>query len=188
MRLGETMEMRISAVAIALIFCACGGESSAPTSPSTPSTFGSPSPPAPPDPSPKPEWTVTQSFVSVAGPDNCWVREQRATWTGAVFPDLETSITRSDGQIAVESGWFQTNYKGTYSGRQFSASGTQPLEGGGRPCQDGTVFRQEPGVSTLSGTFSADDQQMTAMEVNSYVLNTGEPVTYTWGWQARRRN
>ena len=131
---------------------------------------------------------VTQSFVSVVGPDNCWVRNQRAGLTGIVFRDLETSITRLDGQIAVESKWFQTDYKGTHSGRQFSATGTESLEGGGRPCEDGSIFRQEPGVSTLSGTFSADDQQMTATEVNSYVLTTGEPVIYTWAWEVRRRN
>ena len=43
-----------------------------------------------------------------------------------------------------------------------------------------------PGVSVLSGRFSADDQFMTANEVNSYPLTSGEVVTYTWEWQLRR--
>jgi len=43
-----------------------------------------------------------------------------------------------------------------------------------------------PGVSVLSGQFSADDQLMTATEVNSYPLMSGEVVTYTWEWRAKR--
>jgi hypothetical protein len=43
-----------------------------------------------------------------------------------------------------------------------------------------------PGVSVLSGRFSADDQLMTATEVNAYPLTSGEVVTYTWEWQAKR--
>ena len=41
--------------------------------------------------------------------------------------------------------------------------------------------------SDLYGRFSADDQTMTATEVNSYRLTSGEPVTYRWDWQATRR-
>jgi predicted phage tail protein len=131
-------------------------------------------------------WRVTQRFVSVSGPDNCWVREQRARLTGAVFPDLPMTITRSGGSISLESAFFQVNYAGTITGSQFSASGG-PLEGGGTPCQDGTSFQQRPGVSNLSGNFSGGDQLLTASEVNSYVLTSGELVTYVWGWEATRQ-
>jgi hypothetical protein len=35
-------------------------------------------------------------------------------------------------------------------------------------------------------SFSVDDQQLTANEVNSYVIiSAGEPVTYTWTWLDR---
>jgi hypothetical protein len=95
------------------------------------------------------------------------------------------AITRSAGAIKLESPWFQVNYAGTVSGIAFSASGG-PLEGGATPCKDGTSFPQMPGVSNLSGRFSADDQQVTATEVNSYRLSSGETVTYTWDWQAKR--
>jgi hypothetical protein len=98
------------------------------------------------------------------------------------------AVTRSAGTIKLEGDFFQVNYAGTTSGSDFSATGAQPLEGGGRPCQDGTSFQQAPGVSSLSGRFSADNQQLTATEVNSYRLTSGEPVTYTWDWQATRRN
>ena len=173
------MKAQILAVIVALTLSACGGDSS-PIAPSPPQ--------APPAPSAAADWTVTQTFVSVTGPDNCWIREQRSRWTGAVFADLPMTVGRSGGVITVDGTFFQVNYTGTFSGNEFSASGRQPLEGGGTPCQDGTSFPQRPGVSNLSGSFSADDQVMTASEVNSYTLTSGEPVVYTWAWRATRRN
>jgi hypothetical protein len=170
------MHANMTTLTAALILIACGGDSSSPT-PSSPTT--------PPVSSPVPDWKVTQSFVSVIGPDNCWVREQAQRLTGAIFPDLPMAITRSGGSIRLEGAFFQVNYVGTVSGSEFSASGG-PLAGGGRPCQDGTSFTQMAGVSNLSGRFSADDQLVTATEVNSYLLTSGDPVTYTWDWQARR--
>jgi hypothetical protein len=98
------------------------------------------------------------------------------------------AVTRSGSAINVSGEFFQVNYAGTVSGLEFSASGLRPLEGGGRPCQDGSSFTQTEGASNLSGRFSADDQLLTATEVNSYRLTTGEAVTYTWDWQATRRN
>jgi hypothetical protein len=180
------MQARISTLALVVILTACGGGPYSPTSSSPmtgppPVSSSSTTPPS----SAVTNWKVTQSFASVTGPDNCWVREQRQRWTGAVFPDLEMTITRSAGAIKLESPWFQVNYAGTVSGIEFSASGG-PLEGGGTPCKDGTSFTQMPSVSNLSGRFSADDQQMTANEVNSYRLTSGETVTYTWAWQAKR--
>jgi len=171
------MKSRISTLAIALSLTACGCGSSSP----------SPSSPTPPAAAVKTEWVVLQRFVSVSGPDNCWLREQRARWTGAVFDDLPMTVTRSGGTIALEGAFFQVNYAGTTSGSDFSARGTQPLEGGGRPCQDGTSFQQLPGVSNLSGRFSSADQLLTATEANSYRLTSGELVIYTWQWQATRK-
>jgi hypothetical protein len=43
-----------------------------------------------------------------------------------------------------------------------------------------------PGVSVFSGQFTADDQLLTATEVNSYPLTSGEIVSYTWAWQGKR--
>ena len=170
------MRTNMTTLAAALILIACGGDSTSPT-PSSPTT--------PPVSSSVPDWKVTQSFVSVVGPDNCWVREQAQRLTGAIFTDLPMEITRSGGSVRVEGTFFQTNYVGTVSGNELSASGG-PLEGGGRPCQDGTSFTQMAGVSNLSGRFSADDQLMIATEVNTYLLTSGDRVTYTWAWQARR--
>jgi hypothetical protein len=97
------------------------------------------------------------------------------------------SVNRSSGAITLESEFFQVNYRGTYSGADFTAAGNQALEGGGKPCDDGTSFQQMPGTSHVSGRFSADDQSLSATEVNSYRLNTGELLTYTWDWQASRQ-
>ena len=171
-------------LALAISVTACGGGSSSPTAPQlTP-----PQPTGPSASSAVTNWVVTQRFGSVSGPDNCWIREQRARWTGATFPDLPMKVTRSAGSISLEGEFFAVNYVGTTSGSDFSAAGERPLEGGGRPCQDGTSFQQMPGVSALSGRFSGADQTLTATEVNSYRLTSGEPVIYTWEWQATRRN
>ena len=170
------MKQRIVLVAIALSLPACGGSSS-PTTPTTPSPSTGTT-----------EWVVTQRFVSVTGPDNCWVRQQRATWTPAVFPDLPMTVTRDDRSITVKGDFFQVNYGGVVSGSAFLANGALPLEGAVGRCRDGTgSFEQLPGVSRLSGQFSGD-QAMTATEVNTYALASGGTVTYTWGWQATRRN
>jgi hypothetical protein len=174
----------LATLAALLTVTACGGGQSSPTSSPTTPTPSSPTPG--PTPGPTFDWIVTHRFESVTGPDNCWVREQRARLTGVAFSNLEMSVTRSDNSIRIQSPWFQ-DYVGTFSGNEFSASGEKPLEGGGRPCADGSLFTQLPGVSNLSGRFSADDQVMTATEVNSYQLTSGEPVTYRWDWQATRR-
>ena len=72
-------------------------------------------------------WTVTQRFVSVTGPDNCWVREQRQRLTGLVFPDLPMVVTRSNGTIRLDGSFFQVNYAGTFSGGDVTAVGVGQL-------------------------------------------------------------
>lgn len=98
------------------------------------------------------------------------------------------TVLRSGTSITLQSAFFQVNYAGTSSGSDFTANGVAPLEAAGRPCVDGTLFQQRPGVSQVVGRFASGDQQFMASEVNSYVLNTGETVTYTWDWQAMLRN
>src|SRR5687768_11800506 len=179
------MRGRFWTVAITLLLPACGGGSSSPA-PSSPTAPSSPAPPAPS--STVTNWEVTQTFVSVDGPDNCWVRSQRQRLTGAVFPRLPMTVTRSDGVIRLDGSFFQVNYVGTYAGTELTASGVAPLTGGAAAaCPDGTVVTQMAGASALTGRFSADDQQSTLTETNSYRLMTGELVTYTWDWQATRR-
>ena len=176
------MRLNNSVFALTLLVAACGGSSSSPTAPD------SSAPPTAPPVVSATNWVVTQRFVSVSGPDNCWVREQRARWTGAIFPGLPMTITRTGTAISLDGDFFQVNYAGTANGTDFSASGKHPLEGGGTPCQDGTPFQQLPGISNLSGQISGGDQLLTATEVNSYRLTSGEAVTYTWAWEAQRRN
>jgi hypothetical protein len=131
---------------------------------------------------------LTQRFASVTGPDNCWVRKQRESLTGVGFSGLDMTVTRSSGSITVKSQWF-VEYVGTMNGSEFTAQQVKPLEGtGGSLCPDGMNVQQLPGgVSNLSGSFSPDDQLLTANEVNSYRLATGEPVIYTWEWRATRQ-
>jgi hypothetical protein len=96
------------------------------------------------------------------------------------------TVTREDRSITVKGDFFQVNYAGVLSGGAFLANGEIPLEGGSGRCRDGTgSFEQLPGVSRLWGRFSGD-QSLTATEVNTYVLASGETVTYRWEWEARR--
>ena len=101
--------------------------------------------------------------------------------------DIPTKVTRADGSIKLNSGFFQVNYAGTFVGSDFSATGEIPLEGNAPvPCPGGTV-QQLPGVSSLSGRFSSDDRVLTATETNTYPLASGGTVVYKWEWQAARR-
>jgi hypothetical protein len=179
----------LSTMLVALLVTACGGSSSPTRSSSVvPSTTVAPaSSSTTTSLSAVTNWNGAQRFVSVTGPDNCWVREQREWLTPSRWPDLPITVTRSAGSIKVESSFWPVHYVGSANGSEFSATGNQPLEGGGKPCRDGTSFPQMPGISIFSGRFSADDQLMTATEVNSYPLASGELVTYTWEWQAKRQ-
>jgi hypothetical protein len=62
-----------STLTLLLILTACSGSSSSPTTPQSSSS------------STVTNWIVTQRFLSVTGPDNCWVKYQRGSLTGAVF-------------------------------------------------------------------------------------------------------
>jgi len=96
-------------------------------------------------------------------------------------------VTRTGSSIAVTGDFFQVNYAGTVNGVGLSMTGVAPLEAGGGRCQDGTSFPQMAGISRVSGTFS-EGQTLKATEVNTYPLTSGGTVTYTWDWQATRRN
>jgi hypothetical protein len=181
------MSAKISTLVVALLISGCGGSSSPTGSSRLESSATAPSSTPTASSSPVTNWTGAQRFVSVTGPDNCWVREQREWLTPSRWPDLPITITRSAGAIKVESEYWAVSYAGSANGTEFTANGSGPLAGGGKPCRDGTSFTQMPGVSVFSGRFSADDQLMTATEVNSYPLTTGEIVSYTWEWQAKRR-
>ncbi len=167
----------------ALILTACGGgsSSSSQSTPTAPTTSNAP--PA----SPTTNWTVMHRFVSVTGADNCWVRLQRDRLTGVVFSDLDMTVARTGSSITIDSPWFIW-YTGTISGVDFTARQGPPLAGSSSQTDcNGTPIFQLSGVSNLSGRFAPDDQTLAGTESNVYPLNTGETVTYTWDWQARRR-
>ena len=189
MRRGRQSRVKAACVGVVIVaatlIVACGGGTTA----SSPITPTAPPPPTPPVNSFSTNWMVTHRFVSVTGPDNCWIRQQREKLTGVRFSDMEMTVDRPPGgAITLRSPWFET-YSGTINGSELTAQQVKPLEGsGGLLCPDGANVQQLPGgISNLSGSFSADDQLLTANEVNSYRLATGEPVHYTWEWRATRR-
>jgi hypothetical protein len=184
------MKAQILTLTVALFLTGCGGGPPSPSSPTQLSSTSSQPPPTMPAAlSGVTNWNVTQRFGSVSGPDNCWVRGQRERWSPAVFPDLPMKITQSDGSIKLEPSYHVMDYTGTYVGSEFSATGDVPLEGSlyVTPCPEGPVV-QLAGTSALSGHFSADGRLLTATEVNTYPLASGETVTYKWEWQATRLN
>jgi hypothetical protein len=136
-------------------------------------------------------WNLTHRFVSVTGPDNCWVREQRErlTTTWAVVPNQPMRVTRENAAIAIDAQFeIGTPYTfvGTVNGDEVSA--TDDRAGAVGTCSDGSRFEQRPGVASLSGRFSADGRELTATVVNSYQLTSGGEVKYTWNWVATRTN
>src|SRR6185503_8792474 len=95
-------QVRLIMVATAALFTACGGGSS-------PSSQPNPTAPTPSNGAPASSaqnWTVTHRFVSVTGADNCWIRSQRAGLTGAVFSNLDMTVTRTGNAITIASPWF----------------------------------------------------------------------------------
>ena len=100
------MKLDALTLSLTLALTACGGGPSSPSSPTQPSSTSSQPPPTmPAAPSGITNWNVTQRFGSVSGPDNCWVRGQRARWSPAVFPDLPMKVTQSAGSIKLEP-WY----------------------------------------------------------------------------------
>lgn len=170
------MKPKVLTLALVVSLAACGGSSpSAPTPTPTPTPTGT-------------QWSVTQSFGSVTGPDNCWVNEQRARWEPAVFSGLPMTVNRAESAITFKGSFFQLNFTGTISGNEFSATGDAPLPAGGGACANAAGnFPQLAGVSKLIGRFSSETE-MTASEVNTYPLAAGGTVVYTWEWKATRVN
>src|SRR5215212_10931701 len=113
----------------AVLVAACGGSPS-PTRSSPVVSSTTTASPSTPVASAITNWNGAQRFLSVTGPDNCWVREQREWLTPSRWPDLPIKITRSAGSITVESEYWAVRYVGKADGSEFSATGTEPLEGG----------------------------------------------------------
>jgi len=134
-------------------------------------------------------WNLTHRFVSVTGPDNCWVREQRErlTSTWAVVANQPMSVTRENAAIGIDAEFeIGTPYTfvGTVNGAAVSATDDRPAGGGA--CRDGSQFEQRSGVANLAGRFTANDREFTGTVVNSYQLTSGGEVKYTWDWNATR--
>lgn len=98
------------------------------------------------------------------------------------------TITRSGGSISLEGAFFDVNYAGTVSGSDFSATGVRRCKEEGGRARTALRSSRRQASRVFSGRIVGGDQSLTATEVNSYRLTSGEPVTYTWDWQATRRN
>ena len=97
-------------------------------------------------------------------------------------------VTHSGGAITLASGFFPGDYSGTVSGSDFTTRMGVPLEvDGARPCQDGTVFQQNPGVSHVSGRFFRGWTDIDGNRGEHLCPDVWRIVTYVWEWEATRQ-
>ena len=122
-------------------------------------------------------WSVTRTVTSVSGPDIClpgiplrgqseqgvFELRRRGDFAAFIFFDTESSFS---------------NYTGTMAGTVFTASRAE-----GYICCNCVNFNA---TSNLSGRFSEDGSHLTASEVWTWTLDSGQVKTFTFEWSANR--
>lgn len=159
-----------AAAAAGLLLVGCN--ESSPTAPPMPT-------PAPPVVSTSTAWSVTQTVTSVSGPDICLL--------GLPVPGQseqgEFELRKSGDSVSFifpfDINSYFLSYTGTATGMTFTASFP-----GDRP---GGLCVSYRATYTLSGRFSEDGSSLTATEVWTWTLDSGQAKTFTFEWSARRR-
>ena len=128
-------------------------------------------------------------FVSVTSPVECLVTERTVELQKTAFSNGPTTIKRSGNSLTIISNlfgnFFGVSFAGTVTGSDFTATGA--LSGGDWSCQNGTVIRHQPGTARAVGSFSSDGHQLTATDVHTFPLPSGEKDDYTWTWAGTRQ-
>jgi hypothetical protein len=131
----------------------------------------------------------TVKFVSVTSPVECLVTERTVELQKTAFSNEPTTIKRSGNSLTIISNlfgnFFGVSFAGTVTGSDFTATGA--LSGGDWSCQNGTVIRHQPGTARAVGSFSSDGHQLTATDVHTFPLPSGEKDDYTWTWAGTRQ-
>jgi hypothetical protein len=181
------MRFRTTSAVLVVAFAlnACGGGADSPTAP-TPQVSAMPRLDPRPDPPQVPgiRWNLTTIQTAVTGPGSkvCWRNPDgtRIDWLMAVQRTSEAVSFLYDVHNWPSD---HVEHKGRVAGEHFIASSeSQP---GYFPCagtQVEFVFEAE-----VSGQFSADGQALTAREVWTYKLTSGEAVSIAFDWVASRR-
>ena len=169
---------------VALALNACGGDiASSPTAitpvSATPSLDTRPDPPQ----LPGNRWNLNTLQTAVAGPGSkvCW-RNPDGTRLAFLMAVQRSGESVSFVYDVHNWPYDSVEHKGRVAGGHFIASSESP---GSFPCggkQVEYVFEAE-----VSGQFSADGQALTATEVWTYKLTSGEAVSIAFDWVASRR-
>jgi hypothetical protein len=80
-----------------------------------------------------------------------------------------------------------TQYAGTGAGKEFTAARTTGNGDARIFCSGGQTFDAHTDGSHVSGRFSDDGRTLTATEVGSYRLMSGEALTFRSDWTASRQ-
>jgi hypothetical protein len=143
------------------------------SSPTEPKVFANPTPT--PAPSSRNSWSLTSQVIATAGPSICLYRPSVGMAFGTRF-DLVKSGS-SVRFVMEDTDW--EPYTATLDGVNFTA--TNPtVESGHGMC---IHYWQ---TSSLSGSLSEDGNRLTATEIWTIALDSGEKVTTTFRWSANR--
>jgi streptogramin lyase len=127
-----------------------------------------------PTPSGGNSWNLTVQVIAANGPGICLYRPSM----GMVF-HTTFELRRSGNSVSFvfEDPIDWESYTATVNGANFTAT-SPTVDSGGGMC---VHYKQ---TSSLSGSFSADGNHLTATEVWSLTLDSGEVVTTTFRWSA----
>jgi hypothetical protein len=150
-------------LALPLVSCALGEAPSAPspTSAAAPVLFAS-----------NGTWTLTVVGVSANGASSC-LNAPPAVAGPYTFP---IAVGRTAATVGFVWGVFtdDVDFEGSIAGEVFTATANEGVT-------QGSCGRSE--ISTLTGSFSADERHLTAQETDVYHWPDGD-VTYTSNWTA----
>jgi hypothetical protein len=135
-------------------------------------------------------WNLTVVFRSVSGsPAACVSRYSEYLrlsydWLMAIQRSGESMVLIYDVGNVGEG---LTQYTGTAVGKEFTAARATGNGNGRIFCSGGQTFDARSDSSQVSGRFSDDGRTLTATEVGSYHLTSGETLTFQFDWTASRQ-
>jgi hypothetical protein len=144
------------------------------SSPTAPKLVTNPTPtPAPAGRNP---WKLTDQVIAATGPGTCLYRPSVGMSFSTTFELVKSG---NSVRFAMEDPFDWESYTATVNGTNFTA--TNPaIDSGSGMC---VHYRQ---TTSLSGSFSEDGNQLTATEIWSLTLDSGEVVMTTFRWTASR--
>src|SRR4029078_778683 len=168
---------------LALGFAPCNSHSLPPTAPTSTQSPQSPQSPAPAPTVAGERWNLTATLRSITGPEACISDAARLT-IGQPFSWLIT-IQRSGESIhlSVADADDPSDRVGEYDGTVVDGVLTAAIES----ITGQTLCGHVRAESYVSGRFSGDGRVLTAENVNSLQLSSGETVLAYYDWSASRQ-